>query len=90
MLACSAAAVLSLSVWPKPQKQVDAGGPPLVLDASGFRFEAAGKGADSELLLDAFKRYRGIILGRAARKSCSASAEPAARKMSPSHRPSSP
>lgn len=55
------AAALGLTVWPKPQQQVDEAGSIFVLDEPNFRFDAAGSGAQSRVLLNAFKRYRGII-----------------------------
>ena len=54
-------AALGLTVWPQPQKQTSTGAT-YVLDFTNFSFAASGAGAQSEVLLDAFKRYRSIIL----------------------------
>ena len=51
-----------LTVWPKPQQQTDTG-VLHTIDQIAFTFKATGAGAESPILLDAFKRYRGIILG---------------------------
>eukprot|EP00035_Acanthoeca_spectabilis_P020730 m.434350 g.434350 ORF g.434350 m.434350 type:complete len:537 (+) comp17703_c0_seq1:2787-4397(+) len=59
-VAMMAAAVAGNTVWPKPQSQEDTGVAYLI-DETAFRFTPAGAGASSSILLDAFKRYEGII-----------------------------
>ena len=56
-----------LTVWPKPQQQTDTG-VLHTIDQSAFAFSGAGHGASSPILLDAFKRYRGIILRAASHR----------------------
>jgi hexosaminidase len=50
-----------LTVWPKPQQQVNTD---IVynIDPVQLTLDAAGPGANSPILLDAFKRYRALIL----------------------------
>ena len=48
------------TVWPKPQSQTDTNDT-FQLDPVNFEFQASGLGASSSVLVDAFKRYRGII-----------------------------
>jgi hexosaminidase len=50
----------ALTAWPKPQSQTDAT-VLYTLDPSSFTFNGLGPGAESSVLLDAFKRFRGII-----------------------------
>ena len=50
--------VNAMTVWPKPKSQVNAPDELFVLDATNFRFETE---SESEILKNAFKRYRGII-----------------------------
>jgi hypothetical protein len=50
----------ALTVWPKPQSQTDSG-VTYTLDEGTFSFTGDGAGAESPVLLDAFKRYQGII-----------------------------
>eukprot|EP00911_Craspedida_sp_UC1_P000620 UC1_evm1s477 len=52
--------VNSLSIWPKPQSQTLTNDL-YFLDAEKFAFRGTGAGAESVILRDAFKRYRGII-----------------------------
>ena len=59
-LALCATAATALSVWPKPQQQT-ASNILYTLDPSSFIFTGKGVGAQSSVLLDAFKRFRGII-----------------------------
>ena len=49
-----------LTAWPKPQSQTDTG---ILhqLDSTLFTFNGLGPAAQSSVLLDAFKRFRGII-----------------------------
>ena len=48
------------TVWPKPQVQFDTT-ISYMLDPIAFSFTATGPAAGSDVLVDAFKRYRGII-----------------------------
>lgn len=50
----------ALTVWPKPVSQSDSGDL-FILDEATFEFTTSGAGADSAVLNDAFKRYRGLI-----------------------------
>ena len=59
-LAAAVSGVSGLTVWPAPQVQTDSG-VMYTLDATNFRFDGAGAGATSDVLLDGFKRYRGIV-----------------------------
>lgn len=49
-----------LTAWPKPQAQTDSN-ILYTLDPTSFTFNGLGPGAESSVLLDAFKRFRGII-----------------------------
>jgi alpha-glucuronidase len=49
-----------LTVWPKPRQQTDSN-VLYTLDAPSFTFNGVGPGAQSSVLLDAFKRFRGIL-----------------------------
>jgi hexosaminidase len=49
-----------LSIWPKPLQQTDSG-ELFLIEQSTFRFQTTGPGAESAVLNDALKRYRGII-----------------------------
>ena len=53
------------TIWPKPQSQQESG-VHYTLDPVAFRFKASGAGAGSDVLKDAFKRYRGIIFQHSA------------------------
>ena len=50
----------ALTAWPKPQQQT-ASTVQYTVDPSSFTFNGKGAGAQSSVLLDAFKRFRGII-----------------------------
>ena len=52
----------AMTVWPKPQSQ-SFDGATYVLEPSAFAFDATGPGAKSDIISDAFKRYRGIMFG---------------------------
>ena len=55
------------TVWPKPQVQFDTT-ISYMLDPIAFSFTATGPAAGSDVLVDAFKRYRGIIFQHTARR----------------------
>ena len=50
--------VNAMTVWPKPKSQVNVPDELFMLDATNFRFETQ---SESQILKNAFKRYRGII-----------------------------
>ncbi len=60
LLLLLAGAARALTVWPKPQSQTSTDDL-FVLDSTAFAFAGTGAGAESDVLRDAFKRYRGII-----------------------------
>ena len=55
------------TVWPKPQVQFDTTISYLLYPIA-FSFTATGPAAGSDVLVDAFKRYRGIIFQHTARR----------------------
>ena len=52
---CAQLGADALSVWPKPQKQVDSG-KLYTVKAAEFVFSSAGAGGQASILADAFKR----------------------------------
>lgn len=63
LLLALAAAAQALTVWPKPQSQINSG-QLLGLDRASFDFRTTGQ--DSDILRDALRRYVGLIFGRGA------------------------
>jgi len=54
------ASTAALTVWPKPQSQTS-DGTALTMNGAAFKFTGAGAGKESPVLMDAFKRYQGIV-----------------------------